>query len=270
MSLFHPRAMIHPKAQIGAGTSVGADVIIDEHVVIGENCEIRARAIITGHTRIGNENQIGYGVIIGSEPQDTAYKGAISFVEIGDRNIIREYVTINRGTAEHSTTKIGNDNLLFTGCHIAHNCQVGNGVTLVNNVLLAGYVEVRNYAFIGGDAVIHQFNRIGEFVMIRGQTRLSLDVPPYCMAVDTNCVSGLNRVGLRRRGFDHQRRKRIQRAFDIVFNSHLNRLQALEAISQDPELADDPDIKLFCDFIRETKRGICRLYRDPRWEAKDE
>jgi len=270
MSLFHPRAMIHPKAQIGAGTTIGADVIIDEHVVIGENCEIRARAIITGHTRIGNDNQIGYGAIIGSEPQDTSYKGAVSFVEIGDRNIIREYVTINCGTAEHSITKIGNDNLLFTGCHVAHNCQIGDGVTLVNNVLLAGYVEVKNYAFIGGDAVIHQFNRVGDFAMIRGQTRLSLEVPPYCMAVDTNRVSGLNRVGLRRRGFDHHRRKKIQRAFDILYKHNLNRLQALAAIAQDPELAEDSDIRLFYNFVQETKRGICQLYRDPKWGDQDD
>jgi UDP-N-acetylglucosamine acyltransferase len=270
MPLCHERALIHPHAQIGSNSVIGADVIIDKDVVIGDNCEIRARAIITGHTKIGSHNQIGYGAIIGSEPQDTSYRGEVSFVEIGDRNLIREYVTINRGAKPQSTTKIGNDNLLFTGCHIAHNCQVGNHTTIVNNVLLAGYVEVRDYAFIGGDAVMHQFIRIGEYVMVRGQTRLGVDVPPFCMAVDTNAVVGLNRVGLRRRGFDHNRRKQIQKAFDIFYKQNLNRLQALTAISQDPELRDSADVRLFCEFLEKPSKGICRLYRKPSWEQEEE
>lgn len=270
MISIHPRALVHPNAQIGAGTTIAPDVIIDEHVVIGENCEIRARAIITGYTKIGNHNQIGYGAIVGSEPQDVSYKGAVSYVEIGDRNLIREYVTINRGTKEGSTTKIGNDNLLFTGCHIAHNCQVGNHVTIINNVLLAGYVEVRDHAFIGGDAVVHQFIRIGEYVMIRGQTRLSMDVPPFCMAVDTNAVVGLNRVGLRRHGFDYQRRKKIQKAFDIFYKQNLNRMQAIAVIKNDPELQNNPDIELFCNFLTNSQKGFCRLYRKPTWDQGEE
>lgn len=257
----HPRAIVHPDAKIGTGSIIGADAIIDEFVEIGDRCEIRARAIVTGHTKLGNDNQVGYGAIIGSEPQDVAYRGAVSYVEIGDRNIFREYVTVNRGTKEGSVTKIGNDNLFLTGVHIAHNCAIGDRVVLVNNVLLAGYVEVHDHAFMGGDAVVHQFNRIGSYAMVRGQTRLTQDVPPYCMAVDTNVVFGLNRLGLRRNGFSHDRRRQIMAAYDVIYKSNLNRSQAIAKLESDPAFVDNPDIHLFCDFIKSSKRGICKLYK---------
>lgn len=256
--MIHERAIVHPNAIIGEGTTVGPDAIIDEHVKMGKNCEVRARAVITGHTTIGDENQIGYGTVVGSEPQDLAYDGEESYVEIGNRNVLREYSTVHRGTKEGSKTVVGDDNVLMVGAHVAHNCILGNHVILVNNVLLAGYVEVHDHAFLGGDSVVHQFTRIGSHVMVRGQTRLGRDVPPYMMAVDTNTVCGLNRVGLKRTGFDLPRRKAIQRAYELLYFSHLNRQQAIEAIQADDSLKDSEDMKSFCNFIETTQRGICR------------
>ena len=266
----HPRAIVHPKAKIGEGVIIGADAIIDEFVEIGDRCEIRARAVVTGHTKIGNDNQIGYGAIIGSEPQDTSYRGESSLVEIGDRNTLREYVTVNRGTKEGSITKIGNDNFILTGAHIAHNCQVGNRVILVNNVLLAGYAEVHDHAFMGGDSVVHQFTRIGSYAMVRGQTRLGMDVPPYCMAVDTNVVLGLNRLGLRRNGFSQEQRRAIFAAYKVVYRSGLNRSQALEVLTSSAEFADNPDIQVFCQFIKNSKRGICKMYSSSNIRVEDD
>ncbi len=259
-NLIHPRALIHPKAIVGEGTSVGPDAIIDEHVEIGASCEIRARAIITGHAKLGSGNQIGYGAIVGAEPQDLGYKNCESYTLLGDNNIVREYVTIHRGTKEGSTTSIGNNNYLMTGVHIAHNCIIGSHVVLVNNVLLGGHVEVKDYAFLGGDSVVHQFTRVGEHAMVRGQTRLGLDVPPYFMAVATNAVCGLNRVGLKRKGFDAARRKHILEAYNLLYYAGKNRLQALEAIRATPELQNS-DVELLCCFVEETKRGICRAVK---------
>lgn len=263
--IIHERALVHPSAKIGEDTVIGPDVIIDEHVEVGPRCEIRARAILTGHTVIGEENQIGYNAIIGSEPQDVSYDGAVSHVHIGDRNIIRENCTVHRGTEEGSSTDIGNDNYLMTGAHVAHNCRIGNEVTLVNNVLLAGHVVVDDFAFLGGDVVVHQFVRIGAYVMVRGQTRVGMDIPPYCMAAHTNTVVGLNRVGLKRRGFDATQRKNIQKAFDILYRQGNNREQAIKAMRFFKDM-QTPEVERLASFLEETKRGLCSYAEDPEGE----
>ncbi|MEM6823082.1 MAG: acyl-ACP--UDP-N-acetylglucosamine O-acyltransferase [Verrucomicrobiota bacterium] len=257
----HERAIVHPSAQIGEGTVVGPDAIIDEHVRVGQDCEIRARAILTGHTTIGDSNQIGYNAIIGAEPQDLSFEGGVSFVEIGNENVIRENTTIHRGTKPETSTVIGNKNYLMAGVHVAHNCHIGNEVTLVNNVLLAGYVEIRDFAFLSGDVVVHQFVRIGEYVMVRGQTRVGMDVPPYAMAAFTNAVVGLNRVGLKRKGFGPDRRKTILNAFRRYYQEGKNRSQALEAIRSDESLQTE-DVELFIEFLEKTKRGVCHYYEN--------
>ncbi|MFH1067375.1 MAG: acyl-ACP--UDP-N-acetylglucosamine O-acyltransferase [bacterium] len=257
-SMIHPTAIIHPRAQIGEGTSVGPGVIIDEHVEIGPQCEIRARAVLTGHARIGARNQIGYGAIIGAEPQDLSYKGATTSVEIGDDNVIREYATIHRGTKEGSVTRVGHHNFFMAGAHVAHNCEVGHHVILVNNVLLGGYVKVEDRAFIGGGAVVHQFCRIGQLAIIRGQTPITMDVPPFFMAVAINTVCGLNRVGLRRNGYTHPQRKLIQKTYDLLYYSGLNRQQAIEVLQTDAELKASPGAQAILHFIQHTKRGFCR------------
>jgi UDP-N-acetylglucosamine acyltransferase len=250
----HPNALVHPKAELGRNVKIGPGAMIDEHCKIDDDCEIRAHAVITGRSQLGKKNQVGYGAIIGSEPQDLSFKGADSRVVIGDRNTIREYVTIHRGTKEKTETVIGDDNFLMTGVHVAHNCRVGSHVILVNNVLLAGYVTVADRAFLGGGSVVHQHCRIGELVMLKGLTCINRDVPPYILAIEASIAAGLNVVGMRRAGVSSGLRRSLQRAFHLLYRSGYNVTQALEKI--EAELKGE-EIKKLVQFIQGSKRGIC-------------
>jgi UDP-N-acetylglucosamine acyltransferase len=252
--MIHPTAQISPTAQLGADVRVGPGVQIDAGCVIGAGCELRSHAVITGGAILGPGNQIGYGAVIGAEPQDLSFKGEPSRVILGERNVIREYVTIHRGAKQDTETRLGNENYLMVGCHVAHNCLIGNKVVIVNNVLLAGYVEVEDQAFLGGAAVIHQFVRIGRLAIIRGQTRIGKDLPPYFMATDTNEVSGLNRIGMRRAGLKEEARRQLQLAYKFLYQSGLNVTQALDKIES--ELRGE-EIRYLLTFIRHSKRGIC-------------
>jgi UDP-N-acetylglucosamine acyltransferase len=207
---------------------------------------------------LGPRNQIGYGAIIGAEPQDYAFKGTDSRVEIGSGNRIREYVTIHRATTKGGATRVGNDNYLMGGVHLGHDVQIGNQAILANNTLLSGYVQVGDRAFLGGGTLVHQFTRIGTLAITRGGTRLGKDVPPYFMAVATNTVSGLNRVGLRRSGMPIETRRALQEAYDMIYHANLNVSQALEQLRNKFNL---PEIACLVEFVAQSKRGICRARR---------
>lgn len=251
----HLTAVVHPKAQIAEGVCIGAFCVIDEHVSIGTNTVIDAHAVITGWTEIGQDNRIGVGAVIGLEPQDLKYKGEKSFVKIGDRNNIREYVQIHRGTTEGSTTMVGNENFLLGFSHVAHNCEIGNQVVLANGALLAGYVVVEDYAFISGNCLVHQYCRIGKYAMMRGGARVSLDIPPYCIADDTNSLRGINTIGLERRGFPSQQIREIKKTYKNVFNSEKPLSETVkELLQQNPQ----KELKDFLEFIQDSPRGICR------------
>jgi len=267
MALIHERALVSPSARLGEGVVVGPDAIVGPEAEIGEGCEIRARAVIDGRVTIGPRTRIGYGAVVGAEPQDLAYRGAASSTRIGADCVIREYATIHRGTQEGTATEIGSKCYLMAGAHVAHNCRLADEVILVNNVLLGGYVEVGFKAFVGGAVVVHQFTRLGAYAMVRGQTRLGMDVPPYCMATHTNAVSGINRVGLRRAGFDEVRRRRIFRAVELLCRSGLNRSQALERLAGEPDF-QHPDVEALAAFARSTRRGLC-AWRDAAAESED-
>jgi UDP-N-acetylglucosamine acyltransferase len=256
----HPAAFISETAIIGKNVTVGPGAVIEAGCEVGDGCEIRAHAVITGGAQLGERNQVGYGAIIGAEPQDLAFRPEIkSRVVVGNDNVIREYATLHRGSKEGTQTAIGHHNYLMAGCHVAHNVQIGNHVILVNNVLLAGYVEVQDRAFLGGAAVVHQFVRIGAYSIIRGQTRIGKDLPPYFMAVDTNEVAGLNRVALRRNGFSPEVRRQLQSAFNLLYFSGRNISQAVEEINQSMEGAE---IRNLVEFIRGSRRGICLARSD--------
>ncbi len=265
--MIHSTAIVDKSVQLGAEVEVGPYAIIEAGCVIGDHCEIRAHAVICGATIMGPHNQIGYGAVIGAEPQDYAFQGSESRVEIGARNRIREYVTIHRATKPGSATRVGDDNFLMGGVHLGHDVQVGNHVILANNSLLGGYVQVGDRAFLGGATIAHQFVRIGRLAITRGGTRLGKDVPPYFMAVATNLVSGINRVGLRRAGLSHETRRAIQAAYDMLYHSDLNVSQALDELRAK---FHQPEIGHLLEFVSQSKRGICRGRGTEGTEAETE
>ncbi len=251
----HATAVIDPSAELGSGVRVGPFAIIEAGCKIGDGCAIAGHAVICAGSVLGPGNEVGYGAVIGANPQDLSFKESGSRVEIGARNRIREYATIHRATAAGGATRVGDDNFLMGGVHLGHDVQVGNRVIMANNVLLAGHVLVEDGVFLGGATVVHQWVRIGRLAITRGGARLGKDVPPFCMAVETNAVSGINRVGLQRAGVAPETRRAIRAAYDLIFRSGLNVSQALVEVRA--KLAE-PEVEAMAAFVAASKRGICR------------
>jgi UDP-N-acetylglucosamine acyltransferase len=252
----HPTAIVDQKAQIGAGVEIGPFSIIGRRAVIGEKTIVRSHVVIEGKVAIGSGNFIGHGAIIGAPPQDLSFSpDRKTAVEIGNDNLIREYCTIHRGSAEGSVTKIGDKNFLMTGAHVGHNCVIGNNVIVANNCLLAGHVRVDDGAFLGGGSTFHQFMHVGRLVMVQGSSAFGKDLPPFVIAAERNSVFGVNAVGLRRAGFDAKDRDEIKAAFKLIYESGLNIGQALEKAATMKFGA--PALEFF-DFVANAKkRGIC-------------
>jgi UDP-N-acetylglucosamine acyltransferase len=253
----HLTAIVQPGAELGEGVSVGPYSIIGPRVRIGDRTRVASSVLIEGETTIGAENRIFHGAALGSVCQDLKYRGERTFVRIGDRNTIREFVTINSATGEGESTVVGNDCLLMAYVHAAHNCVIGDHVVLANAVNLAGHVQVRDFASIGGVTPVHQFVRIGGYAFIGGGSRIPQDVPPYLkVAGNPAQPAGINAIGLRRRGFTVEQRALIKKAYVILYRSGLNTSQALERIAG--ELPRTPEIETFIDFIGASERGIIR------------
>ncbi len=251
----HPTAIIDARATIHPEAEIGPYVVIDGPVQIGRGTRVAAHATIMGWTQIGCENIIHSGAVIGDTPQDLAFDGAESYLRIGDGNIIREHVQLHRGTKPGSATIIGSHNFFMSGSHVAHNCELGNDIVVANGALLAGYARVEDQAFISGNCTVHQFVRIGRLAFLRGLSRTSRDVPPFCIMDGTHTVRALNRVGLRRAGFDAVRIRALQNAFSRLFRRATNLRQAMAAVEASP---CSPDVRYLIDFIRASKRGVCR------------
>ncbi len=256
----HPTAMVDPGARLGDDVEIGPFSCIGGEVEIGARTVVRSHVVIEGVVRLGADNQIGHGALIGGLPQDLGFKpGTRSAVEIGDGNIIREYVTIHRGTATGSATRVGHHNFLMAGAHLGHNCTLGDKVIIANNCLLGGYVTVENDAFLGGGCVFHQFMRVGQLAITQGTSGFGKDIPPFVAAAGINKVVGLNVVGLRRAGFDPEERAEIKAAFRLLYESGLNVSQAL---AQARERKWREPAEAFFDFVAGAKRrGICGLRR---------
>jgi UDP-N-acetylglucosamine acyltransferase len=250
-------AVVDSGAELGAGVQVGPYAIIGKNAVIGNRCTIGPHAVIDGWTLIGDDCHIHASAVVGSEPQDLKFDGARSFVEIGQGNVIREFVTINRATEEDGVTRIGDGNLLMAYVHVAHNCVLGDHVILANAVNLAGHVEIDDYAIIGGVTPIHQFVRIGRHAFIGGGSRVPQDVPPYIRcAGNPPRVGGLNSVGLKRRNFPDRVVTELKRAYRLVYRSDLNVTQALARMRA--ELDPLPEVEEFVEFIAASERGIVK------------
>lgn len=256
--VIHPTAIIDPNAVLGAGVSVGPYSVVGPRVRIGPKTTIGAHCVLEGDTTLGAECQVFTGAVIGSVPQDLKYAGEHSKLMIGDRNRIREYVTINRGTkGGGGKTVLGSDCLLMAYAHVAHDCLVGDRVVLANSVALAGHIVVEDGAIVGGLVGVHQFVRIGTLAMIGGCSRVIQDVPPYSTCVGYPAkVFGLNREGLKRAGVSSGTATQLHRAFRVLFHSKLSVPHAVEQVARD--INHCPEASHLVEFIRQSKRGICR------------
>lgn len=250
-------AIIHPRAQIGDDVQIGPYSVIGENVRIGRGTEIGAHVVIDGWTTIGEHCRIFTGAVVGSEPQDLKYKGAHSFVRIGDYTTIREYSTVNRGTMEGDETRVGQGCLLMAYSHVAHNCILEDSVIMASFAALAGHIRIESNAIIGGLVAIHQFCQVGRYAIVGGASAVRQDVLPFTRVAGDPCRSyGINVIGLRRHGFSEERIRRLKRIHKIVFRSHLSEKSALSRLED--EMPNDEDARHIIEFVRRSERGICR------------
>ena len=250
-----PTALIDPSAQIGNNVSVGHYSIIEKNVIVGDGTWIDAHAHIKPYTTVGKDCKIFHGAVVGEIPQDIKYNGEKSKLIIGNSTTIREFCTLNRGTVDKGKSEIGSHCLLMAYVHIAHDCFVGDHSILANGVQLGGHVEIGKYVTIGGLTPVHQFCKIGDYSFIGGGLRIVQDIPPYILAMGEPLkFSGLNTVGLRRKNFSQETRKQIKEAYRYIYQSDLNRSQAISQIQKDLNNVDEIDC--IVDFIGKSDRGL--------------
>jgi len=252
-----PRSAVSPKAVLGDNVSVGPFTTVEAGAVIGDGSTVAGNALIAAGARIGRECRIHHGAVIGHMPQDLKYAAEPTTCELGDRNVIREFATLHRGTGEGGRTILGDDNFLMAYTHIAHDCVLGSKIIMANAASLAGHTDVEDYVIIGGLTPVHQFIRLGQHSMIGGGLRVGKDVPPYVLAGgEPLTFEGLNSVGLRRRGFSRETLEALDRAYELIYRAKLNVSQAVARIEADTSLGAVPEVRTVLEFIRKSKRGI--------------
>ena len=252
------RAVVSPRAELAADVTVGPFSVIGPDVTIGAGTVVGPRVVINGPTRIGAHNRVFQFASIGDAPQDMKYRGEPTRLEIGDRNVFREFTTVNRGTAhDQGVTRIGNDNLLMVYSHVAHDCTVGSNTVFANCAALGGHVEIGDWAILGGLAAVHQFSKIGAHAFLAGGAIVTRDVPPYVMVAGNPAVPhAINSEGLKRRGFGPAQIRNIREAYRIVYRSGLRLSDALDRL--EPDGAEQPEVKVFIEFIRHSGRSVVR------------
>jgi UDP-N-acetylglucosamine acyltransferase len=251
----HPSAIISPTARLGERVEIGAFALVGDNCVIGDDCVIAPRATIERNVTLAERVRIGVGSVIGGDPQDLKFRGEETFVEIGAGSVVREFSTINRGTAHSVSTRVGANCFLMSYVHLAHDCQVQDSVIIGNGTQLAGHVTVETKAILSGLIAVHQFVRIGRHSFVGGCSRVAKDVPPFLKAVGNPVkLYGLNSVGLQRSGFEEATTRELKRAYRLLFRSELNISQALERARK--ELQPLPEVLAFIEFIEASQRGI--------------
>jgi UDP-N-acetylglucosamine acyltransferase len=251
----HETAIVHPSAWLGPGVRVGPRAILGPQVRVGAHTEIGPGVLVEQNTEIGEHCRISQGAVLGTDPQDLKYQGEETWLRVGDRTVIREYATLNRGTAWSGSTVVGSDCLLMAYVHVAHDCQLGNHVIISNASQMAGHVVIEDWAIISGLVAMHQFVRIGAHAFIGGMSRIAQDVPPYCRASgNPPKLYGLNSVGLERRGFTPETRAGLKRVYRTLFQSEWNLTQALVRLREEGGLS--PEDTHLVEFIRASERGV--------------
>jgi len=251
----HSTAVVDPSAELGADVVVGPYSIIGPNVTVGRGTHVGPHVLIERDTTIGEDCRIHKGAVLGTDPQDLKFDGEPAELVVGDRTVVREYATLNRGTAARGRTEIGSDCLLMAYVHVAHDCVIGNHVILSNAINMGGHVEIEDWAIVGGMTAIHQFVRIGRHAIVGGASRVQKDVAPYLKAAGNPlALYGLNTVGLQRRGFPPEVRRELKRAYRLLFHSSLNISQAIARIRE--ELEPFPEIAHLVAFIEASERGI--------------
>lgn len=257
-SFIHETGIVSPKAKIGADCHIGAFSIIGDEVTLGDGVRLESHVVIDGRTSIGDETHVFPFVSIGLAPQDLKYAGEPTATEIGKRNHIREFVTIHRGTAGGGgLTKIGDDNLFMAQAHVAHDCQLGSEIIMANGATLAGHVEIADRASVGAYSGVHQFCRIGIEAFVGGYSVVVKDAPPFAVIQGNHAKCfGLNRVGMKRRGYAKETIEKLHHAYHLLLSAKLNTTQAVEKIKE--EIADCKEVDLLVEFIQSSKRGVVK------------
>lgn len=251
--MIHSTAIIAETAEIGENVEIGPYAIIEDHTIIGDNCRIGPKVSVMEYSRIGSDTRVHNGAVIGDLPQDYHFGGERSYTEIGSGCVVREYVTIHRGTEPESVTRVGDNVMLMALSHVGHNVRIGANAVIVNAVLLGGYVEIGDNSFISGAVLVHQFVRIGRLAMVGGGSFVTQDVPPFCI-LQFGGIQGVNSVGLKRSEMPVESRKAVRQTFKIFFRQGLNSSDALARIRD--ELPGCPEAEEFVEFVENSQRGV--------------
>jgi UDP-N-acetylglucosamine acyltransferase len=250
----HPTSVIGPDVELAAGVEIGPLCFLEGKIRVGPRTRLIGHVTILGITELGADNVLHPGSVIGDEPQDLTYTGIARSVKIGDRNVFREYTTVHRGSEHGDATIMGDDNFMMQNAHVAHDCRVGNSTIIAGGALLAGWVELGDRALVSGNCVVHQYTRIGRLAMMRGLSRTSRDVPPFCIMDGTHTLRGINVVGLKRAGVPTKSIQALRKAFTTLFGTRQNLKLAIERLEKSTVLT--PEVIEMVNFIRAAKRGV--------------